>query len=169
MNLSIEASEQTAIAREFLGAIAPAARVHDGRRVVGRKMLLDELAGGPDDVLRTKRAGAHVVEHDHIEAAGERGTIRPNIFGQRPAPEQLLLVPFHRDFDSGKRVDFDWLAVFEHLKVVARQPAHERALLIGDDDIDVDVVDLDLERHGGRALGTRRLRSRAGKPGSTSN
>ena len=95
-------------------------------------MLLDELAGGLDDVLRSQRAGAHVVEHDHVEAAGERRTVRPNILGRRPAAEQRLVVALDRDFDSGERVDLDGLAVFDHLKVLARQPADQAARALGD-------------------------------------
>ena len=42
------------------------------------------------------------------------------------------------------------LAVFDDLEVVLRQVPDEVALRIGDDGVDLDVVDLDLEGDGGR-------------------
>ena len=50
-----------------------------------------------------------------------------------------------RDLDVREHVDFLRLAVFEHLEVFSREAGDEIALLVGHDDVDVDVVHLDLE------------------------
>ena len=111
-------------------------------------MLFDELPRGPDDISRSQRSGADVVEHDHIEAPVEHRPVGPHILDARPAAEARRVEALHRDLDDGEGVELDRLAVFEHLEVVAGQSANEVALLVGDDDIDIDVVDLDLKGHG---------------------
>ena len=52
--------------------------------------------------------------------------------------------------DQRERVDLLRPAVFEDLEVVARETRDEVALVVGDDDVDVDVVHLDLERDARR-------------------
>ncbi len=133
------------------------------------KCFLDELARGPDDILRSQRGGADVVEHDHIEAAVEHRTVGPHILDDRATAEARRVEALHRYLDGRERVELDGLAVLEHLEVVARQAPDEVSLLVGDDDIDVDVVDLDLKCDGRTLRISRGLRPRTGDAGGTNN
>ena len=73
----------------------------------------------------------------------------------RLAREERPVGTLGRDVDDRKSGNRLRLAVLEHLKIFLLQVADEGSALIGDDGIDLDVVDLDLE---GRLLGGRRLR-----------
>ena len=87
-----------------------------------------------------------VVEDDHVQTPGERLAVRLRV-GRRPAGRRARTrsVLLDRDLDVREHVDLLRLAVFEHLEVVSREARDEVALLVGDDHVDVDVVDLDLE------------------------
>ena len=105
------------------------------------------------------RADIEIVEHDDVDAPVEWLAIRSRVGRNRPALDDDLVRLLDGNFHERERIDFLRLAVFENREVVARQARHELALLVSDDDVDVDVVDLDLERDAGCLL---RLPQRTG-------
>jgi hypothetical protein len=68
----------------------------------------------------------------------------------RSRGKQRPIGPFDRNIDEGKRRNGLALAVLEHLKIVFRQGSDELPLLIGDERVHLDVLNLGLERRGGR-------------------
>jgi hypothetical protein len=66
----------------------------------------------------------------------------------RRGPEQRRIGALDRHVDQGEGGHLLWCALFEHLEVILRQVANQGAGRIGDDRVDLDVIDLDLERDG---------------------
>ena len=59
--------------------------------------------------------------------------------------ERKRVVRLDRNLHIRERVDLLQFAVLEHLEVLSREARDEVPLLVGDDHVDVDVVDLDLK------------------------
>ena len=153
--------EKLAIGREFLRRIFPPARIDDGGQVIGAHELADELSSRVLQRRAAHRAHVEIVEHDHVHAAVERLSIGLRVGNDEPALVDELGRLLDGNLRPRERVDLLRLAVLEHLEIVAREPGDEVALGIGDDDVDVDVVHLDLEGDAGclrtLALKNRRL------------
>ena len=115
-------------------------------------MLTHELARGIAHRRAAQRAHIEIVEHDDVDAPVERLAVRACVGRDRPALDDDLVRLLDRNVHERERIDLLRLAVFEHREVVARQARHELALLVSDDDVDVDVVDFDLEGHAGGLL-----------------
>ena len=145
--------QQLAIGGEFLRRVAAAARVDDRAEIVGRHVLAHEPAGGIAHRRAAHRADVEIVEHDHVDPSVERLAIGSRIGRDCPALDDELLRLVKGNVDERERIDLLRLAVFEHREVVARQSGDEPALLVGDDDVHVDVVDVDLKCDAGCLLG----------------
>ena len=149
MNLSTAAKR-----RRVFGA---AARMNDGGQVVGAQMAFDEAMGRCFHKSRPQRVRLEIVQHDEVEAAQKRLGIGHDVGLDRPLGEERSIGPLDRYVD--RRVDRHLLrlAILEDLKIVLVQIANEIPLFVGHDGVDLDVVDLDFERHG-RLLSRRRRR-----------
>ena len=67
MNLSTDAQQQSLVRRELLADVG-ASDVHDGRRVVGRHVVENEVANHLARLLRPDRRDVVAVEHDEVDA-----------------------------------------------------------------------------------------------------
>ena len=157
MNLSMDAITSSRLVVNSCAAVLAPARIDDGGQIVGTHELADELSGRI--LHRCAAHGAHVeiVEHNHVHAAVERPSVALRIDGDRTAVDDERGRFFDRDLDQRERVDFLRPAVLEDFEVVAPEPGHEIALIVGDDDIHIDVVHLNLE---GDPRGLRRRLSK---------
>ena len=112
-------------------------------------MLTHELARGITHRRTAHRADIEIVEHDDVNAPVERLAVGARVARDCPPLDDDLLRLLDGNVHERKRIDLLRLAVFENCKIVARQARDELALLVGDHDVDVDVVHLDLERDAG--------------------
>ena len=133
------------------------------------KLRLDEAPRGRRlDARRAREIGVHVVEDDQVDATLDV-VVGLHVGLDRRGREERTLRALDRDVDQGEGRDLLRLAVLEHLEVVGlRGRSTGVALRVGDDGIDLDVVDFDAEGHrradraGGAAGAGARLP--AGRP-----
>ncbi len=97
-----------------------------------------------------------VVEDQHVDAAVEGTLVRLHIRLDGTGGEQRPLGALDGDVDDGERGNRLRLVVLEYLEVFLFQVPDEVPLLVGDDRIDLDVLDDRLE--GGRGCGRLLLR-----------
>ena len=102
-----------------------------------------------------------VVEDDDIDAAVELPLVGAHVGFDRRFGEQRPLQALDRQVDEREGADGLTLPVLEHLEVVLRQVADEPALCVGDERVDLDVLDLGLEG-GGLERGRRLLLADSG-------
>ena len=103
-----------------------------------------------------------VVEHDDVDAAVERAGVGLDVGLDRLGREERPLDALDRDVDEREGADRLRLAILEDLEVFLLEVADEPALLVGDDGVDLDVVDLELE--GRRVQPLRRRRADSARP-----
>ena len=144
--------QRGALGRELLRAVGTAARVGNGGDVVRAEMPLDELTCGIDDDFRSQRGDVQIVEHDHVQASADGLRVGLDVARQRRGRRRTRARGRHRNIDERKRADLLRLAVVQQLEIVLGEIADEIAALVGDDGVDVDEVDLDLERRRGCGL-----------------
>ena len=148
------------IAGELLRAAGATAGRHDGDEIVGGDKAPDELRGGRAHETAAARVGPEIVEHDEEHAAIELLTIGGDIGLDRVCAEERRIRALDRDVHARERGNGLGLALFANLEIVLRQSADEGSLCVGDDGVDLDVVDFDLEGDGGLL---RRLRDEPGQ------
>ena len=154
--------EQRGVCRKVLHGVGAAARVDDGADVVRAEIFFDEAARRLTDHDRANGADVQVIEHDDIHMAGEGRAVRSHIGRHRPAERRKPVLPLDGNVHEREGIDFLRFDVFENVEVVFREARNEMPLSVGDDRVDVDVIDLGLKRHrrrSGRRL--RRLRGEA--------
>ena len=168
LDLSTAASSsRLLLVNSWLALLAPCG-VHDRHQVVGAEAALDELLGRHLHALRSAEARVQVVDHHHVDAPVERSLVRLHVGLDRGGGEQRPIGALDGNVHQRERADRLGLAVLEDLEIFLLQVADVGALLVGDDDVDLDVVDLHLEGRGLRRLGRGRLtggQRRAGKKG----
>ncbi len=160
----VDDTEQSLVAaRELLAGALDAAGLDDGSNVVGAEVALDELSRRNLDARRLRKADVLVVEDDHEYASVELLAVAPHIGFDRLGLVERRIELLDRDINQRSDRYLLRFSLLEHLEIVLRQVADEVSLLIGDDGVDLDVVDLDLEgdrRLLWRRFGRRRLLSR---------
>ena len=141
--------EQPAVVRELLAVVLAArhaARRHDRHQIVRAELLVDELLRGPPHQVRVLRQRVRLVEHHHVDAAVEAAARwsarRARSAAPRTAAARRARPGCRRATKSRNRLR---LAVFEDLEVFLLQIADVIAARVGDERVDLDVVDLDLE------------------------
>ena len=82
-----------------------------------------------------------IVDDHDVDAAVERLLVRPDVRLDRRRREQRAIGALDRNVDQRELGDRLRLAVLEHLEVLLLQVADDAPLPIGDDGVDLDVVD----------------------------
>ena len=95
--------------------------------------------------LRAAEPRVQIVDHHHVDAAVERALVGLHVGLDRRRGEQRAVGALDRNVDEREGGDRLRLPVLEHLEVFLLQVADDVALPVGDDDVDLDVVDADLE------------------------
>jgi hypothetical protein len=98
------------------------------------------------------------VEQHDVDAALERLRVGLDVGLDRRGGEERALAALDRNIDQRKGIHRLRLPVLEQLEIFLLQIADEAAVLIGDERVDLDVIDLDLEGRPLRTLGTLRRR-----------
>ena len=129
----------------------------DRHQIVGPQLLLDELAHDAPDHLGVKRLDVQIVEHDDVDAPVERARVGHDVGLDRLGGEERPLEALDRDVHEGEGADRLRLPILENLEVFLLEVADESALLVGDDGVDLDVVDLELEGRRIQPLRRRRI------------
>src|SRR6185369_5121721 len=114
--------------------------------VVGTEPLFDELPGYGLHSLRPPESGVEVVDHHDVDTAFERPFVGANVRFNRYRTVQRTIGSLDRNVNLREQADRLRLAVFDDLKIFFLQILHEVAVSIGDDRVDFNVVDLQLER-----------------------
>ncbi|HZB26453.1 MAG TPA: hypothetical protein VE379_09995 [Vicinamibacterales bacterium] len=154
--------EQAPAGREVLRRRLRAAGRDHRREIVGAEVSLHELPGGRTEPRSARRVRVQVVEHQHEHAAIELTPVGSDVGFDGSGGKDWGVNLLYGDVYQGEHRDGLGLRALQHLEVLLRQTAHEVTLRVGDGGIDLDVVDLDLERDrrlplGGRRGGGRRL------------
>ena len=148
---------QRPVAREVLHPLPVARRVHDRDDVVGADVALDEQPGGRAGPRRPAEPRVEIIDHEDEDAPLERPAVRDHVGRNRGLRVERRIGALDRDVDDRERRERLRGAVLEDLEIVLGQRVYETPLAVGDVRIDLDVVDLDLERD--RGLRRRRLLS----------
>ena len=105
------------------------------------------------------RIDEKIVEYQNHDASVELPGIRRHVRLDRGATKRRRVRSPNREVDQREGGDGLRLPVFEDLEIVFHQTADEFTVAIGDDRVDLDVIDGDAERGSLRGL-CRRLRAR---------
>jgi hypothetical protein len=92
--------------------------------------------------------GVQVVEDGDVDAAVERPLVRLHVGLDRRLGVERPIRLLDRQIDQGEGADRLALAVFEDLEVFFLEVADELALAVGDERVDLDVLDLGFEGWG---------------------
>ncbi len=158
-------SSRLLLVNSWLALLAPGG-VHDGHQIVGAETALDELLGGRLDARRCGRsacAGRRRPSRRRGRRTASRWSCTSGSIGCAANSGRLSLVD--RNVDQREVGDRLRLPVLEHLEVFLLQVADEVALTVGDDGVDLDVVDADLEGRRLLAGGWRRRAAAAAARG----
>lgn len=155
--LADEAIDRAADQRHVLGeglrgARHPAGR-RDGDEVAGLDEAIDEVAGDPLDSRRPRRHHEQVVEEQQVDAALRHGVIAAHLSRSWQGAGGTAL---DRQRDLGERQDALRAAAVDDLEVRRGEPGNHRAVGVGHDDVDDDLVDAGSQRR--RRIGRRRRR-----------
>ena len=117
----------------------------DGHEVVGAEITLDELTRRGLDANGPPEAHVEIVDDEDVHAAVERPLVGPHVGLDRHRGAERLVVALDRNVDEREGRNRLRASVLEHLKVFLLQVAHEVALPIGHQRVDLDVLDLRFE------------------------
>ena len=166
MKRSIAAcSSRGSLVNSCAASVAPVG-VDDGGDVVGAQVLVDELVRRLLDQGAAQRGGVVVVEEQHVDAAFERPGVRADVRHDRPRLVDEAIQALDRDHDLREEGHLLQLAVFVDLEILAGEALHEVGALVGDDRVDLDVLDLGPEGHRRNLLGVGRSARAAARPGA---
>jgi hypothetical protein len=97
-----------------------------------------------------------VVEQQHVDAPLERPGVGAHVRHDRPRLVDEALEPLDRDDDLREERELLQDAVLVDVEVLAGQALDQVAALVGDDGVDLDVLDLGAEGDGRDLLGVGR-------------
>ncbi len=120
------------------------------------EILVDELVRRLLDLGAAQRAGVVVVEQQHVDAALERPDVGADVRHDRTGLVDEALEALDRNDHLREERRLLQLAVLVDVEVLAGQALHQVAALVGDDGVDLDVLDLGAEGDRGDLLGIGR-------------